>query len=138
MNTIVILVAGAVFVSTAFGSDPYAEERFKAKYGRYTQAEEARREAAKNARTAAIEKGKSQAAETAICDMPNCCKREKKARKTEVSTAETYAEALFHSKYGRPSPMKNIRIAQARRQSAETLTAATAQLCTGDCCNRGE
>jgi len=40
-----ILIAGAVLASMSFAQqgDPFREERFKAKFGRYSQAEEARR-----------------------------------------------------------------------------------------------
>ena len=40
-----IIIAGALLTSMSFAQqgDPFHEERFKAKFGRYSQAEEARR-----------------------------------------------------------------------------------------------
>ena len=134
MKSLVFLIAGALFVSTAFGSDPYAEERFKAKYGRYTPAEETRREAAKKAQATTA---KSDHPQAQMCEIPNCCKRETKAATAKVSTADTHAEALFRAKYGRPSPMKEARIAEAKRQAATSL-ASNASVCDGDCCHRTE
>jgi hypothetical protein len=138
MKTVVILLAGALSLSTAFGSDPFAEERFKAKYGRYTPAEEARREALKKAEKAA-KLQKSEHAEAGMCDMPDCCKSQSKTgAKAEVSTADTHAEALFRAKYGRPSPVKEVRIAEAKREAAEKLSASSAPMCNNNCCNSGE
>ena len=137
MKIFVFVIAGALFVSAALAVDPFAEERFKAKYGRYTPAEEARREAAKNAHRAAAKAQRPSATETAMCDMPNCCKRDKTAR-AEVSTADTYTDALFRAKYGRPSPVKGVRVAEAKQKVAEFLTASAATECEGDCCERGE
>lgn len=46
MWTVILFVAGAMSLSTAFGNDPGFEERLKMKTGRYTPAGEARREKA--------------------------------------------------------------------------------------------
>lgn len=59
------LMAGTMFLSTVFGADPFAEERYRMKTGRYTAAEEARREAVK----------KVQAAKSSGCGMHQCCTR---------------------------------------------------------------
>ena len=134
MKSVVVFLAGALFVSTAIASDPYAEERFKAKYGRYTPAEEARREALKKAAKA---QNAAPSSELAICDMPDCCGSTKAMAKTEVSNADTYAEALFRAKFGRPSPMKETRIAEAKREVNERVVAA-APMCDRGCCHRGE
>ena len=137
MKAIIFLITGTLFVATAFGSDPYAEERFKAKYGRYSPAEEARRDAAKNAQKAAAKSQEPRAAEIAMCDMPNCCKRDKTAQ-AKLSTADTYPEALFRAKYGRPSPVKEVRIAEAKQKAAESVAVAATTECNGHCCTRGE
>jgi hypothetical protein len=134
MKTFVVILAGALFVSTAFASDPYAEERFKAKYGRYTPAEEARREALKKpakAQSAALE------AEVAMCEMPGCCKPGA-AAKSEVSAGDAHIDALFRAKFGRPSPVEEARIAEAKREPAVSARAVTSPRCDRNCCDRGE
>jgi hypothetical protein len=76
MKSAVVFLAGALLISTAFGSDPFAEERFKAKYGRYPAAEEARREGAKTAAKAQ----KVRDSRAATCDMPACCESHERPR----------------------------------------------------------
>jgi hypothetical protein len=64
MTTVMVFIAGAMFLSTAFGNDSGFEERYRMKTGRYTPAEEARREAA---RIAAKE------APVMNCEKHGCC-----------------------------------------------------------------
>lgn len=135
MKTLVVFVAGALSLATAFGSDPYAEERFKAKYGRYTPAEEARRESLKKAAKA---KSTEAQGEAAMCNMPGCCESKKAATKAHISAKDTHAEAVFRAKFRRPSPMKEARIAEAERQANDRVLAAALAMCDRSCCDTGE
>ena len=65
MRTAIILFAGALLTSGTFAwsSDPFAEERYRMKTGRYTPAEEARQRAVQDAQAISIVKP----AEQAVC-----------------------------------------------------------------------
>ena len=126
MKRITILLAGAIFSLNAFGGpgDPFAEERYRMKNGRYTPAEEARQKALKPAQA------KIQAA---------CCR-------TAVAGAiadPASNEARYRIKNGRNTPavealekartnqtvahiQKCIEIAKCDSMSVETQAAKTA------------
>lgn len=73
MKSVLTLMAGAMFLSSAFASDPGFEERFKMKTGRYTAAEEGRREKANTGEKQAEAKpGMS-------CEKHGCCSPAKQA-----------------------------------------------------------
>jgi hypothetical protein len=129
MRTVILFVAGAMSLSTAFGQDPGFEERFKMKTGRNTPAEEARREKA----SLAAKQAKAKLAMS--CDKHGCCTRtEQEVAKTTTTLGDPGAEARFRMKFGRISPAEEARIAAAKRPAAEPVLVASARICEGDCC----
>jgi hypothetical protein len=98
-----IVIAGALLASMSFAQqgDPFREERFKAKFGRYSQAEEARR---KSVSEKAISEEK--------CADRECCRHQHAAQhppasavsaRKEVTTNENQAflDAWSKAKFGR-------------------------------------
>jgi len=98
MNTLITLVMAGALVATsvvAGVNDQLTEERYRAKYGRYTPAEESRRKAAEVTR-----------AHTATaCEREACCQRI--ASKASVNRrvlgvlSNSDADARFRAKWGR-------------------------------------
>jgi hypothetical protein len=131
MKILVVFIAGAMFLSTGFASDPGSEARFKMKTGRYTPGEEARREASGTAAKEAT--GKS----AMNCDLHGCCPHSDRAvAKTAVSSGDPGSDARFQLKFGQHSP--EVRMAGARQATSEPVLAASAHRCEGDCCKHGE
>jgi hypothetical protein len=97
-----VFCAGVLLASMAFGAqgDPFREERFKAKTGRYTQAEEARRLTVSGKSNATAEK----------CSDQVCCRHQDGASPKQ-SEAQSFFDAWSRAKYGR-----NIREAQDRTE----------------------
>lgn len=91
-----VLFTGAMLSSAAFSSDgdPYREERFKAKFGRYTAIEEARRAAlVQQTRTSAKE-----------CAKHECCSHKGMTHQTPKAVSNgnvAFAEAWAQAKFGR-------------------------------------
>jgi hypothetical protein len=88
-----VLFAGAMLSSAAFAadSDPFREERYKAKFGRYTPAEEARRAALVPKKLVGAEK----------CTSQDCCSGHAITTKTAVSDSAAFTEAWAQAKFGR-------------------------------------
>jgi hypothetical protein len=131
MKTAMVFIAGAMFLSTAFGSDSGSEERFRMKTGRYTPAEEARREAAK---IAAKETGAKQGMS---CAKHGCCTNHEgqaSVAKAEVTPGDPGTEERFRMKFGRISPAAESRVAAAQRATNEPVLLASVNMCEGDCC----
>ena len=86
-----ILMAGALLASMAFASqaDPFREERFKMKTGRYTPAEEARRLALNH--------------KEVECGNQACCRNEHSGARTQSGdSASAWVNRWFQAKWGRP------------------------------------
>ena len=134
MRTVIFLIAGAMSFSTAFGQgDPGFEERFKMKTGRYSPAEEARRE------KAGLAAKQANAKLVTICDKHGCCTRTEQAvAKSATTLGDPGAEARFRMKYGRSSPAEEARIAAAKRPAAEPVLLASVSICEGDCCKHNQ
>ena len=129
MKTMILILAGALSLSTVYGSDPFFEERLKMKTGRYSPAEEARRE---NARLAATQ---AKAKVGMSCDKHGCCTRTEQASARPAATlGDPGAEERFKMKYGRSTPAEEARIATAKKATAEPVLLASARTCDGDCC----
>ena len=107
-----ILFAGAMFTSAAFAwpNDPFAEERYRMKYGRYSQAEEARQKAAKEAQAKSTMNYVEQA----------CCRlmQTSFANTTPLAASGPSMEERFRMKYGRGTPSE-----EARQRATEVETA---------------
>jgi hypothetical protein len=128
MKTALVLLAGAMFLSTAFANDPSFEERFKAKTGRYTPAEEARRE-----RVARVEEARQ--VETASCERHSCCAGHKSVTgERETRLPDTVAEAWYRAKFGRTSPSKELRLNARRLKATDEVLVAKASTCEQGCC----
>ena len=135
MNTLLtLLLAGALAASGTSGvNDPMAEERYRAKYGRYTPAEEARRQAAELAKRNTAP----------CCGHEGCCVRARKEMtvRTQVvyrGIGPQFAER-FKAKYGR-SPVDEATHAfgattqidaKTRRTGIEDESATRLQIKTG-------
>jgi hypothetical protein len=80
-----IIIAGALLTSMSFAQqgDPFREERFKAKFGRYSQAEEACRKSI-NAKAASEEK----------CADRECCRHQHAAQNLQASAESAKKEVL--------------------------------------------
>ena len=129
MRTVMFFIAGAMYLSTVFADDPGYEERYRMKMGRYTPAEEARREAA---RIAAKE---SRAKPVMNCVKHSCCANEEAQATVAKSTlGDPSAEARFRMKFGRNSPAEERRVAAAKPVTNELVIVATARMCESDCC----
>jgi len=107
-----ILIAGAMVSAALYATDQNADERFRIKYGRYSQAAEARNQA--RARAAREE-------------IPLCCR--------SASITRTAVEERLEAKLGRTTPAEEIR----ERKAAEEST-ARAEKCLGlgTCTRMGE
>lgn len=129
MKAIILFVAGAMSLSTAFGSDPGFEERFKMKTGRYAPAEEARRE------KASIAARQAQTKPATSCDKHECrtC-TEQVVAKFATTLGDPGTEARFQTKFGRISPAEEARIAAAKRPTDKPVLLASARTCEGACC----
>ena len=128
MRTVILFVAGAMSLSTAFGNDPGFEERLKMKTGRYTPAGEARRE------KASIAAKQVKAKPVMSCDQHGCCTRTGQAVAKSATLGDPGAEARFRMKFGRISPAEEARIAAAKRATVEPVLIASVRICDGDCC----
>jgi hypothetical protein len=114
MRTTIVLLTGAMLSLTAFGSnDPFAEERYRMKYGRYTPAEEARQKTVREAR----------AKTAAAVEVAMCC-RYMNGSHQNVAVSDTFTETHFRTKYGRSTPA-----AEARQRAAAEETAAHVRRC---------
>ena len=118
-----VLMAAALTVSAGLAgvTDQMAEERYRAKYGRYTPAEETRRQASLEARK-----------NTLSCDRDACChaaaaKAASTGNVVNTTTASDVAER-FRAKWGRnPSGMEPSRAAADPAVSAATEASYSAQ-----------
>jgi hypothetical protein len=114
MRRTIVLFIGAILSLTAFGSnDPFAEERYRMKYGRYTPAEEARQKAP----------GEDQAKTGAAVELATCC-RYMDVSLQNAGVSETFVESHFRIKYGRSTPA-----AEARRKAEAEERAAHVRRC---------
>ena len=123
-----IVIAGALLASMSFAqqADPFREERFKAKFGRYSQAEEARR---KSITEKAIFAEK--------CADRECCRHQHAAQHFQVSAVsakkkeatlngnQAFLDAWSKAKFGRvirrvESP-SGEKLAQASPKNSGTL-----------------
>jgi len=90
-----VLFAGVVLasVSTATANDQWAEERLKAKTGRYSPAEESRRKAL----------AQSQQQSDEECEQHACCRRDHRSvgERKDVTTGSVWATELLKAKLGR-------------------------------------
>lgn len=153
MKTMMILLfAGAMSGSAmlATTNDQWAEERIKAKTGRYSPAEEARREA-----RARESNGQDQ-----TCRKQSCCRHQHASAQTKRSTngsdtllgsklgrgttavsessahekaltasnASSYSDAWWRSKFGRSMPRRNA--------GTQTATLALSERSEDTCCER--
>ena len=104
MRTTVIVFAGAMLslaaCAAAIGSS--AEERYRARYGRYTSAEGARKKTAANH------------------EEPACCRNVNGSFKNALSSRAP-AEARFRAKYGRNTAMAEARERQAAQETAKRV-----------------
>lgn len=106
MKTAIVLFAGVMTASAAFAgmNDAMAEERYRAKYGRNTPAEEARKE-----------KARSNITDTTKNPMQDCCwAMHGAAASSTIMFNGSAHEARFRAKYGRSTPREEM------RQKAET------------------
>lgn len=125
-----VLFTGAMLSSSAFSADgdPFSEARFKAKFGRYTAAEEARRGA--NAQ---------QAGSSAMnCTKHECCSHKgMAAHKTSKSAGFANSNAGFEDAWAQAKFGRSIRRADsandARVASVGQADSASTQLCTSPC-----
>jgi hypothetical protein len=106
MRTTMILITGAVFSLAAFGAHSFTAERYRAKYGRSTAAEEARKNTAAQREASA------------------CC-RTKNDSFNNARPLRTYAETFFHAKYGRNAAAAEAREKLAAEESAKHVHACT-------------
>jgi hypothetical protein len=100
-----VMLAAAMLVSVSLSADgdPLREERFKAKTGRYTPAEEARRQAL-----------------TARCSDHECC-RHKHVAAQQATAATNWKNLWFQSKWGRSIRMDELRQLKAQTGSTTSL-----------------
>lgn len=136
MKSVMVFIAGAMFLSTAFANDHGFEERYKMKMGRYTPAEEARRE------TARIAAKESRASQVMHCAKHGCCtNREEQTAvaKAEVPRGDPGFEERYRMKTGRFTPAQEARI-EANRITAKEVVAKQVVNCAkhGCCTNREE
>ena len=114
--------------------DPWADERFKMKFGRHTPAEEARQKAAQEV----------YAKNMNICTEHGCShKAPKKAKAvaaaTSTVTADPGFEERFRMKFGRVTPAERLRLAGKSESPAPVvMTSADRSACGPDCCKHGE
>ena len=116
-----MLVAGAMLASAAHANsaDPMADERFRAKYGRYTPAEETRRHAVEQAKQ-----------EANSCEH-GCCEQTPGSKADTASKAEEnqWATEYVRAKLGRTaenltsSTVARNRVPVTRNDGAERLNA---------------
>src|SRR5712692_3307872 len=101
-----VFFAGAVLTSVAFAadSDPFREERFKAKTGRYTPTEEARLQAFN--RKLSVRKEE--------CTNQECCRHEHTASQKQVKAIP--GETQFFNAWSRAKWGRNIRRVEDRPQ----------------------
>ena len=119
MKTMMILLfAGAMSGSAmlATTNDQWAEERMKAKTGRYSPAEEARREAL-------VRKSDGQ---DQPCKKQSCCRHQHASAQTKRSTNS--ADTLLGSKLGRGMSHTNV--------ETHTAAPAVAERSEDSCCGR--
>ena len=93
-SVISVLIAGAMLasVSMAAANDQWAEERLKAKTGRYSPAEEARRADVSRAAKHNDEE----------CAQHACCRRQhESAKDRNAAVRPTWTEELLRAKFGR-------------------------------------
>src|SRR4051794_2183306 len=98
-----LLFAGALFSSALYGGDQNADERFRIKYGRYSQAAKARNQ---------------ERAGAALEEIPLCCRT--------ASLTRTALEDRLQAKLGRATPAEEVRARKAADESA-----ARAEKCLG-------
>ncbi len=92
-----LLFVGAMSTSAllATTNGQWAEERMKAKMGRYSPAEEARREAI----------ARKSSAHDEACNMQSCCRQQHaSAQANQTSASSKAAGTLLASKWGRTTP----------------------------------
>lgn len=117
MKTIIVFIAGVVFLSNAFGNDPGFDMRFKMKTGRDTPAVEARKDAAR------LSAQQGNAKHVAKCEKQGCCTPTGQAAAKAVnSPGDPGAEARFRMKFGRTIP------------TADPVLVASSHTCEGACC----
>jgi hypothetical protein len=118
MNTFSkIVIAGSLLATMAFAQqgDPFREERFKAKFGRYSQAEEARRKS-----IAANPRSEEKCANHACCRHPHAANKE-----VSFSQNQAFLDTWSKAKFGRgirtadsPSAAKLAQASPANSQTA--------------------
>jgi hypothetical protein len=106
-----VLISGVVFAALAASSDQSAEERYRMKYGRYTPAEEARRQRVEAERKDVVE----YVGETCCRHMP---------QDTALAMKPSANEAWFRAKFGRNTPAY-----EAGRKAADVQVAAYLARC---------
>jgi hypothetical protein len=99
-----VMLAGAMLVSVSWSadSDPSREERFKTKTGRYTPAEEARRQAVTK------------------CSDRECC-RHKHVAVPQATAESNWKSMWFQSKWGRSTRIDELRQLKAQAGSTTSL-----------------
>jgi hypothetical protein len=134
MKTLMVFIAGGMFLSTALASDPGFEERYRMKNGRNTPAEETRQGAA---RIAAAELRTNHVMSCA----DGCCndaRQKAVVAKSEVAMGDPGAEERYRMKFGRNSPARERSVAAAKRATTESVLLVTASLCEAECCKQGQ
>jgi hypothetical protein len=127
MKTVMVFIAGAMFLSTAFGNDPGFEERYWMKTGRYTPAEKARRLA--------------RAKPVMNCAEHSCCTHHEEqaaVAKSDATLGDASAETRFRMKFGRSSPAEEIRVAASKLATDEPVLVASANIREPACCKHGQ
>jgi hypothetical protein len=116
MKTAIVLFAGALFTSAAFGAanDSQAEQRYKMKYGRNTPAVEALQ-------------NQTHSGNVFAGQMPGCCR----SMTTGAAPVGQATEERFRMKYGRNTPA-------ADRPAEHVLMASAAHTCEMACCQHGQ
>ena len=117
MKTAMILFAGTVIASALFAeaSDPFAEERYRMKYGQYTPAEQERRMLAREAQQNGATEYVGQA----------CC-RHMPSGVGAVSTQDLAVEGRHRAKFGRNTPAF-----EARQKAVQAAVADHVGKCAG-------
>lgn len=153
MKTMMILLfAGAMSSSAMLAStnDQWAEERMKAKTGRYSPAEEARREAraresedqdhtckkqscCRHQHASAKNKRSSNSADTLLASKlgrgtPAVSESSAHEKALAASNASSYSEAWWRSKFGRSMPRRNV--------ETQTAALAVSERSEDTCCER--
>ena len=132
-----IVIAGALLASMSFAQqgDPFREERFKAKFGRYSQAEEARRKSTSEKATPG-----------GTCADASCCRHRQDAQNLQLSTVsaktkfasnqnQAFFDAWSKAKFGRVfRPIESQSEQKLAQASAANSGAAVTEHCDHPTC----